>query len=170
MLFFVSPIRIKFQAEVWLHTRLIFHLCFWSVNEARCGFYREPLKSYWHTLLSSTAPLRLFSHCFPTSLRDRKSLLLYAVCLPAQCPPFRFWHCRLSQPLSQGSKDWHPFHFPAWAAQIKGHFLNLCVDTPTVKRDGLVGPGWAAVLTSHAKKRERETGMEKSGPWWACNR
>lgn len=67
-----------------------FHLCFWSVNEASRGCYGEPLKSYWHVILSSTTLLRLFSYRFPTLLSDRKSLLLCAVCLPARCPPLGF--------------------------------------------------------------------------------
>lgn len=131
-----------------LYTRWWFFTCFWSVNEAGCGSYGEPLKSYWHVILSSTAPLRLFSRRFLTLLSDRKSLLLCAACLPAWCPPLGFDTGGWSQALSQGSKDWQPFHFPAWAAQIKGHILNLCVDTPTVKRDGLVGRERATALTS----------------------
>lgn len=132
-----------------------------------------PLVCHWSQLwLLGRAPQIILAynvelHCptktvflpfFNIAQWQKKSITLCTV-FARLVPSPRFWHWRLSQALSQGSKDWHPFHFTAWAAQIKGHILNLCVDTPTVKRDRLVGQGRAAALSSQREGWRR----------WGCD-
>lgn len=109
------------------------YLCLWSVNEAIFVCY---LELHW--------PTEAVLHHFSTLLRDRKSPL---PCWFGALPSVLTQAVR-TRHFSQGSEDWHPFHFPAWAAQIKEHILNPCANTPAVRRDGFVGRSWAAVLTS----------------------
>lgn len=109
------------------------YLCLWSVNEAIFVCY---LELHW--------PTEAVLHHFSTLLRDRKSPL---PCWFGALPSVLTQAVR-TRHFSQGFEDWHPFHFPAWAAQIKGHILNPCANTPAVRRDGFVGRSWAAALTS----------------------
>lgn len=116
--------------------------------------WRAPQIILAHNLELHCPTKTVFLPLFNIAQWQKKSITLCSV-FARLVPSPRFWHWRLSQALSQGSKDWHPFHFPAWAAQIKGHILNLCVDTPTVKREGLVGWGRAAALSSQTERERR---------------
>lgn len=123
------------------------YLCLWSVNEAIFVCY---LELHW--------PTEAVLHHFSTPLRDRKSPL---PCRLGALPSVLTLAVR-TRHFSQGSEDWHPFHFPAWAAQIKGHIFKPLCEYAGCKERWVCGPELSRCI-NFIEGGGAETGLD--GVW-----
>lgn len=154
--FFFAEVHIACKwvsLQTWgrLHTSHLFffpsYLSLWSVNEAIFVCY---LELHW--------PTEAVLHHFSTPLRDRKSPL---PCRLGALPSVLTLAVR-TRHFSQGSEDWHPFHFPAWAAQIKGHIFKPLCEYAGCKERWVCGPELSRCI-NFIERGGTETGLD--GVW-----